>query len=486
MLDELQTAHTVPKDAYREEVPGLRVELLNTQFDLREAPFRVLVVLGGDDRPATNEVVDLLHEWMDARYLQTHVFQEPTQDELERPRFWRYWRAMPLRGRIGLHVGGWLSAEIVERLRGGIDDATFERRLDHLTQLERLLVDDGVLLLKFWFHRSKKDHKKRLKRAKAHPEDEIYVDRDDRRIHKRYEEVVALVEEGLRRTDTLGAPWLVIDSSKRRYRNLAVARTLLSSIRGRMASDPAPAPVVASAPIATGSLDRVDLSATLSEEAYDERLETGQARLSRLARKARRAKLSSVLVFEGWDAAGKGGCIRRLTSAMAARDYRVVPIGAPTAEEKGHHYLWRFWRELPRAGEMILFDRSWYGRVLVERIEGYARQDAWCRAYDEINHFEAQLSAHGMPVLKFWLHIDPDEQLARFRAREKTPYKKHKITDEDYRNREKWDDYVAAVDEMVARTSTEKAPWHLVPANDKRYARVQILETVCEALDDAL
>jgi polyphosphate:AMP phosphotransferase len=486
MFDKIQSAHKVTKEEYREQVGRLRVDLLNTQFDLREASFRTLVILGGDDRPATNEVVDLLHEWMDARELHTHVFQEPTDEELERPLFWRYWRAMPVRGQIGLHVGGWLSDEIFDHAAGHSDEETFERHLDYLAQFERLLIDDGVLLLKFWFHRSKKAHKKRLKNAEEHPEEEIYVDDEDRELYRNYDHVMQMTETGLRRTDTTGAPWLVVDSSEREFRNLTVAKTLLTSIRERMEHAKSPGRVLPLTPTATGALDAVDLSAALKREEYVARLEAGQARLSKLSRKARMKGLSSVLVFEGWDAAGKGGCIRRLTKAMAARDYRVASIAAPTEEELAHHYLWRFWRQLPRAGRMVIFDRSWYGRVLVERVEGFAREDEWRRAYAEIKHFEAQLSRHGMPVLKFWLHLHRNEQQARFEAREKTPYKKYKITEEDYRNREKWEDYVAAVDEMVARTCVREAPWHLVPANDKRFARVRVLETVCDALEGAL
>jgi polyphosphate kinase 2 (PPK2 family) len=192
--------------------------------------------------------------------------------------------------------------------------------------------------------------------------------------------------------------------------------------------------------------------------------------------------VSSVLVFEGWDAAGKGGVIRRITQAMAVRDYRIVPIAAPTEEERVRHYLWRFWRQLPPAGQMLIYDRSWYGRVLVERVEGFAAEPVWRRAFEEINDFEAQLAEHGLVVQKFWLHIDPDEQLRRFKAREQTAYKKYKITEEDYRNRAKWDVYVSAVNEMVARTSTTHAPWHLVAANDKPSARIQVLKAVCSAL----
>ena len=233
-------------------------------------------------------------------------------------------------------------------------------------------------------------------------------------------------------------------------------------------------------------LESVDLSKRLERDDYREKLRREQRRLSRLSVKAREAGLSSVLAFEGWDAGGKGGIIRRLTQAMAARDYAVHPTAAPTEEERAHHYLWRFWRELPGAGRMAIFDRSWYGRVLVERVEGFASAAQWRRAYSEIADFEDQLLESGVVLLKFWLHIDPDEQLRRFQAREETPYKKHKITRDDFRNRERWGDYLAAVDEMVERTHTRQAPWILVPANDKRWARIEVLRAVCRALEGAL
>jgi polyphosphate kinase 2 (PPK2 family) len=235
------------------------------------------------------------------------------------------------------------------------------------------------------------------------------------------------------------------------------------------------------------ALAAIDLAMRFSEDdAYEAALDKQQGALARLTREAREEGLSSVVVLEGWDAAGKGGAIRRLTGAMEVRDYRVVPIAAPTPEEQARHYLWRFWRHLPPAGQMTIFDRSWYGRVLVERVEGFARPEAWERAYDEILDFERQLLEHGTVLLKFWLHIDADEQLDRFAAREKTPYKKYRIGTDDYRNRARRADYVTAANEMVARTSTKAAPWHLIPANDKRYARVAVVRTLCGALRKAL
>jgi polyphosphate:AMP phosphotransferase len=486
MLEEVEGHHKVSKKEFREQEPRLRVDLLNAQFDLRNADFPVLIALSGDDRPACDEVIDLLHEWMDARFMDTHVFLEPTEDERARPLFWRYWRALPAAGRIGLHLGGWTTMVIVERILDEIGNEKFEERLNQIKGLERTLVEDGALLLKFWFHQSKKEHKKRLKKAKADPGHELYVDDRSWKIYERYDKVLPVAERAVCRTDTPGAPWVVVDASDREYRDITVIRTLLDAISRRRDRQDSPAIVVPMAPSTETPLDDVDLSCTLDRDEYRERLDGGQARLSKLMRKARRARQGGVLVFEGWDAAGKGGCIRRLTQAIAARDHHLYHVAAPTDEEKAHHYLWRFWRQLPPARQMALFDRSWYGRVLVERVEGFAKQDEWRRAYREINEFEAQLAERGGPVLKFWLHIDPDEQLRRFEARKTTPYKKYKITDEDYRNRERWDDYVAAVNEMVARTDTERAPWHIVPANDKRFARVTVLETVCDALGEAL
>jgi polyphosphate kinase 2 (PPK2 family) len=233
-------------------------------------------------------------------------------------------------------------------------------------------------------------------------------------------------------------------------------------------------------------LDRVDLSARIEPDGYAKRLDAHQRELNRLAWLAWKSRRHTVAVFEGWDAAGKGGAIRRVCAAIDARTYRVISVGAPSDEERGHHYLWRFWRHLPRAGQATIYDRSWYGRVLVERVEGFASRDEWSRAYQEINDFEEQLTAHGVILLKFWVHISPEEQLRRFKEREVTPWKQHKITDEDWRNREKWPDYEAAVNEMVARTSTAAAPWTIVSGEDKRHGRVQVLHTFCERLRGAL
>jgi polyphosphate:AMP phosphotransferase len=488
VLEIAEVGAELSKTDYAAQVPALRVDLLNAQFEHRDADFPVAVVLAGDDRQGVNELVHLLHEWMDARYLPVHAFGPATDEQRQRPPFWRYWRALPGRGEMALLLGAWATSCVADRLEGRLDEVGLERCLEHIECTERALVDDGVLLLKLWIHLPKKELARRFKKARK---DGLRPDERDWRVYEVYDEAMPVVERMLRHTSRSGAPWHVVEGTDARHRNLSVARALLAALSGRLESEAGPARSTntetktdASGPVPK-LLEAVDLSKQLDADTYRNKRDKRQARLERLWARARKREHSAVLVFEGWDAAGKGGVIRRVTQALDARDYRVVPIAAPTPEEKAHHYLWRFWRQLPRAGRLLIFDRSWYGRVLVERVEGLAREDEWRRAYAEINDFEQQIVEHGIPLLKFWLHIDPDEQMRRFQAREQTPYKKYKITDEDYRNRGRWDDYTVAVNEMVARTGGRLAPWQLVPANDKRWARVEVLDAVCDHLEHA-
>jgi polyphosphate:AMP phosphotransferase len=325
-----------------------------------------------------------------------------------------------------------------------------------------------------------------------------------------YENFTRVVERAIRHTDSGNAPWLLVEANDQRYRDLTVARTILDNLRQRCPmsetasshSVPSTIPVEEVPPSspaiiteipklispknARTILDMVDLTQHLSRKEYDKELETHQGKLHRLAWEANQKKCSTIIVFEGWDAAGKGGCIRRITQAMDARLYQTISIAAPTDEERAHHYLWRFWRNIPRAGRVTIYDRSWYGRVLVERVEGFAHEKEWKRAYLEINDFEEQLAHHGDILIKFWIHISPEEQLRRFKEREQIAYKRHKITPEDWRNRDKWEDYSVAINDMVARTSTDFAPWTLVAGNDKRFGRLQVLKTICNRLETAL
>lgn len=494
MFEGAEVGNQLSKEEYKTLTPQLRVDLINAQYDLRTAEFPVILLIAGDDWSACNEIIDVLHAWLDARYLDTQVFLQPTEEDRERPRFWRYWRALPPKGTIGIYLGAWALSVVTDAVSGRIHADELYRRINHVHRFERALADDGALLLKFWLHLPKEALKKRLKRAKKQPDTQLFVDEKDWALYDIYDQAIPVVEHFLRKTNGGATSWEVVESTDARYRNVVVAKAILSAISARLSEQTASATVSQPhSPLRRqrgtrprNALQGVDLSAALPKDDYKAQRTTLQARLSRLSRECRNKKLSSVLVFEGWDAAGKGGVIRRLTGAMLARDYRLLAVAAPSEEERARHYLWRFWRHLQPQGRMLIFDRSWYGRVLVERVEGFASAEEWRRAYAEINDFEEQLVEHGMVLLKFWLHIDPDEQLRRFQAREKTPYKKYKITEEDYRNREKWDDYVEAVNDMVSKTSSEIAPWHLVAANDKRWARIEVLETVCGELQRAL
>jgi AMP-polyphosphate phosphotransferase len=477
------------KDEFKEIVPGLRVELLNAQFDLQHADFTAMVFIAGDDRLAGNEVVRRLHEWMDARHIDTSVFGDLRPDEIGRPPLWRLWRAMPPHGRMALCVGG-LMRQIGARLDGAIDDAALDAWAGHLETFQSEMLASGALIVKIFLHTPADEQRARLESV-GQGADAWRVDARDWEMLDADSEARPHIERFLRRTSAPGAPWTVVEATDDRHRDVTVARTILDALTGRLATPPpeppsAPVEMFTSRPDQATALAGVDLSASMSRGDYRSRLEKLQRRLNGLALRAREAGMPVVLAFEGWDAAGKGGVIRRVTAALEVGDYRVIPVAAPTAEELRYHYLWRFWRALPAPGETVIFDRSWYGRVLVERVEGLATAAEWQRGYDEINDFEAQLVEGGCLVQKFWLHISREEQMARFEAREQTPYKKYKITDEDYRNRDRWEDYENAVDQMVLRTSTDAVPWHLVSAEDKQHARVEVLDTLTRGLKRAL
>ena len=502
MFEAAELGHTLTPRHYDAELPTLRAELLDTHFALRKQHFPVIVIVSGADGAGKGELVHRLNEWLDPRGVETHAFWDTSDEERERPPYWRFWRAMPGRGRIGIFFGSWYTAPIIRRVYGKIKSSQLDAELDRIVSFEQMLVDDGTVFVKLWLHLPKKAQKQRIKKLEAAG----LAAPDDWAHYKSYDKFTKVSERALRRTDSAAAPWHVIEATDRRYRELTAGTILRDAIRAkfnevdaaaaRRAATPPPVAIaakppksqpVAAAPERTKSvLGHVDLRQRLTDADYAEQLERLQRKLSKLAWAARAKHRSTVMVFEGWDAAGKGSASRRVTQAMDPRLYHVVGFAAPSDEERAQHYLWRFWRQLPRAGYCTIFDRSWYGRVLVERVEGFAPEADWSRAYHEINEFEEQLTQHGIIVNKFWIHINKAEQLRRFQERQAVAYKQHKITDEDWRNRKKWADYQRAVDDMVARCSTASAPWTLVAGNDKKFARVQILQTVVQRLDEAL
>ena len=479
MFESAELRHEVSKAVYRREEPKLRQQLLDAQYDLKEnGRFPVLILIAGVEGAGKGETVNLLNEWMDPRHVLTHGFAEPSDEEQERPHLWRFWKALPSKGKVGVFFGAWHTDPIVQRAYREISAGEFGDRIDEIVRLEKMLCDEGVLLLKYWFHVTRKEQKKRLK---ALGEQADYP----------YRKFLKVSEQFVRRTSTAEAPWIIIAGADERYRALTFGRHLLASMRERLDDRP-PKRVADRQPPLVASADNLnvlralELDQALDKAEYKKRYEKLQARLNALARDTRFRKTSLVAVFEGNDAAGKGGAIRRVTSAVDARYCRTVPVAAPTEEERAQPYLWRFWRHLPRRGRLLLFDRSWYGRVLVERVEGFAAEADWLRAYNEINDFERSMTRHDIVMVKFWLAISKDEQYRRFKRRETIAFKRFKITPEDWRNRKKWDDYERAVCDMVDRTSTSDAPWTLVEANNKYYARIKVLKTLCDAIEKKL
>ncbi len=489
MFEAAELGHEIAKADYEKAVPILRAGLLQAQRDLLEARVPLILIVSGADGAGKSETVNRLHEWFDPRGLETNVFGPSSDEERDRPAYWRFWLSLPARGRVGMFFGSWYTDPVIRRTYRKSGGSEFDRSLSRIEFFEQELVQDGALIVKLWLHLSKKAQKKRLSKLEGDPKTRWRVSPLDWKHFGLYDRFVKYSEQALQRTDTGFAPWTVIEATDDRYREITVGRTVLEAIQKRLSARKAavaPPRKVASSGDVISVLDRVDLKRTISAKDYDRKLADLQGKLSRLSRAAWEKKVSSVLVFEGWDAAGKGGTVRRLTAAMDARLYRVVPIAAPTDEERAHQYLWRFWRHIPRAGRVTIFDRSWYGRVLVERVEGFAPEHDWKRAFQEINEFEDQLVEHGTAVTKFWVHISKDEQLRRFKERQKTEFKQYKITGEDWRNRKQWDAYEGAINEMVVRTSTRDAPWVIVAGNDKRFARIQVLETVCRRLEKVL
>ncbi len=480
------------KKAYEACLPELREQLVQLQVRLKDSPFKILLIVAGDEGGGRGEVINTLSGWLDPRGVETFAFREQTDEERERPLMWRYWRCLPAEGRLGIFAGSWYTETLREQAKSTKPTGRLDHELKRIRHFEKLLADNGTLIVKIWLHLSKIDQRRRLKELAGDPDTAWRVTEEAWHQHRIYDRLALTAEKIRDATYQPGSPWTLIDAADPRARNLAIARLLLRrfSIHKKHADTLAairkPRALRSLNPAGLRRLLALPLDQKLDADTYETKREKWLGRLNHAVRAAQAAKRSIVFVFEGWDAAGKGGAIRRLTSAIDARDYRVIPIAKPTDEEKDHHYLWRFWRHVPRAGLVTLYDRSWYGRVLVERLEGFCSEKEWRRAYGEMNDFEEQLTEHGIIVIKFWMHISRDEQLRRFRERETTLYKRHKINAEDWRNRRKWHAYEIAVGDMLALTDTPFAPWHLIPSNNKRFARLQILRTATRTIEAAI
>jgi polyphosphate:AMP phosphotransferase len=503
MFQTAELGQKVSKKEFKEQERILRTNLLLLQQQLRnKGRFPVLLDFAGVRGAGKGTSANLLNKWMDARWILTHAYDTPTEEESMRPTFWKFWRYMPPKGQIGIHMSGRYSRPLLDYVYGNITQSEFKHQLDRINNFEKALADDGAMVLKFWMHISKKVQKKRLEKLEKDPLRSWRMSDLDWKHYEMYDTFIDAAEQIISVTNTGHAPWEIIEGQNYYFRSLRVGELFQEQLERHLVSEDFRQRYLSemrekieekngeqeSEGINLGVtiLDQMDLTKTLSKKDYREELELNQARLAHLHGAAVQRNISTMLVFEGPDASGKGGCIRQITEPLDARYYKVFPFAAPTDSEKAHHYLWRFWNCVPRSGRMTIFDRSWYGRVLVERVEGFAGDDEWRRAYAEINDFEDQLIDHGIVLIKFWLQISKDEQLARFEAREETPHKRWKLQDEDWRNRERWDEYSTATHEMIQQTSVANSPWVLVENESKHYGRIKVLNTVCDALEDAI
>ena len=468
------------------------------QREARAKGLPVMVVFEGWGASGKGTMISRLIQPLDPRGFKVFTIQAENEEEHMHPFLWRFWTKTPAKGRMHIFDRSWYRRVITEQMDAPMDQKRLDAAYHQILSFEEQLSADGTLIIKFFLHISADEQEKRLKKLERSSETKWRVTKADWKHFKQYKAYLPMYDHMLEQTDMSWAPWHVIEATDREYAAVKVMTIVAGMIEERLNEENAKESRSHLAERAqeelpgteetmrTTVLDGVDVSLTMTKEDYKKRLSVLQKELTRLQNEMYLKRIPVVVALEGWDAAGKGGAIKRLTEPLDPRGYEVVPTAAPNDIEKAHHYLWRFWRAMPKDGHMTIFDRTWYGRVMVERIEGFCSQAEWRRAYREINQMEQNLTDHGVIVLKFWLQIDKDEQERRFNERMEDPEKQWKITDEDWRNREKWDAYVKAVDEMILRTSTTYAPWTIVEADSKYYARIKILETVVRALKNRI
>lgn len=513
MLEQVDLSKKIEKEEYKGIVSDLELQMGELQREARDLGLPILIVFEGWDAAGKGTLINRLILTFDPRGCVVYPINPPNEEERLRPFLWRFWIKTPPKGKIAVFDRSWYGRVLVERVDKFAKKREWQRAYSEITAFERQLTDDGTVIIKFFLHISQKEQKKRFEKLQQSPTTAWKVTKEDWKHHKQYDKYLEATEDMLAKTDTDFAPWTIVESHDRRFATIKVFKTVINSVgrkiehirrtqeqtqhlqvtQNETAQEKSPEKTQNEEKstfdldkLSSSILDKVDLSVALAQEEYKAELKKCQQRIFEIEHDIYVKRIPVVILYQGWDAAGKGGNIRRLTQAMDPRGYEVIPIAAPNDIEKAHHYLWRFWTKFPKAGHIAIFDRSWYGRVLVERIEGFCSEREWKRAYREINEIEEHMVDFGSVLVKFWLHIDQEEQLRRFKDREQTPHKRWKITDEDWRNREKWSQYKEAIDEMLFRTSTAYAPWTIVEANSKYYARIKALRTVIEAVEARL
>lgn len=494
MLEKIDLSRKIGKDEYRTVMDELELKLGVLQRETINLKIPIIIVFEGWDAAGKGTLINRLILNLDPRHFNVYSTLKPTEEERMRPFLWRFWTKSPAKGKMAIFDRSWYGRVLIDRVNQTVKKKEWMNAYKEINAFERQLADDGNAILKFFLHISKKDQKKRFEKLQNNASTAWRVTREDWEHHQKYEQYAVAVEDMIAKTDSSHAPWTIVEARDKRFATVKIFKTVAGALENRVIPLKANEKKMQNPQISTRSLDdvstsileTVDLSPAIPREAYNIKLKKYQKRIRDLEHEVYERRMPVVIVYSGWDAAGKGGNIKRLTQNMDPRGYQVIPIGAPNDIEKMHHYLWRFWLELPKAGHIAIFDRSWYERVLVERIEGFCREEEWKRAYQEINEFEEQLANFGTVLVKFWLHIDRDEQLRRFQERQTNSYKNWKLTDEDWRNREKWNEYKKAVDEMLFRTSSPYAPWTIIESNNKLFARIKSIKTVIGAIEKCL
>lgn len=507
MLEKVDLSKKMSKEEYKEKMSQLETRIGFLQRECKALKIPVMIVFEGFGAAGKGLQIGRLIQSMDPRGFQVYPIKNETEEERMHPFMWRFWTKTPEKGRIAIYDGSWYRRVLIDRFEKRTKGKELPEAFHSINSFEEQLTDDGTVIIKLFLDISKKEQKKRFEKLQKNKETAWRVTQGDLERNAKYDEYAAMMEDMLFKTDTDYAPWTIVEATDRRFATVKIYTTVIKAMADQIEKLSVQAEKKAGTEagqscgnvsqvaqeadrelreLQVSILSKADLTLKYTREEYDGKLEKLQKKMEKLHGELYRRRIPIVLGFEGWDAGGKGGAIKRLTAKMDARGYTVNPTASPNDIEKAHHYLWRFWRAMPKAGHVAIFDRTWYGRVMVERIEGFCTKEEWQRAYKEINDMEKDLHDAGAIVIKFWMHIDKDEQERRFRERQENPEKQWKITDEDWRNREKWDLYEDAVNEMLLRTSTDYAPWVVVEGNDKYYARVKVLKTVVDAIEERL
>lgn len=500
MLQELDLAVKLKKSEYKEVLPDLELKIGELQREARLLGIPIIIIFEGWEASGKGTLINRLILPLDPRGFKVYPILKPNEDERLRPFLWRFWTKTPERGRITIFDRSWYGHVLTDKIEHKVNREECVKAYQEIDAFERQLADGGNVIIKFWLHIGKKEQQRRFEKLEADPKTAWRVTKEDWQHHRQYKKYLAAAEAMIERTNTHYAPWTVIEATHLRFATVKMLETSIRTIEDKInevrvagaektaekRSKAVQESKVRREKSTTSLLDKVDLSKTVEPKEYDQKIDLYQKRFRDLEHEIYRRRIPVVILYEGWDAAGKGGNIKRLTANLDPRGYEVIPIGAPSDTEKAHHYLWRFWNHIPKAGHITIFDRTWYGRVLVERVEGFCRKQDWQRAYQEINELEEHLTNFGTVLVKFWLHISKEEQSRRFEEREHTAHKQWKITEDDYRNREKWDPYKAAIDEMLLKTGTTYAPWTIIESESKHYARLKALKTVIDAISQRI